>query len=85
MSPSWEYLFKAQADMESESAIEWPGETGLDAVKRGVAKLGLDGWELATVLGQSGETAPTWIFKRPAPDSERDGLGWTGQPDGASG
>jgi hypothetical protein len=84
MSLSWEYLFKTHTEMESESAIEWPGETGLDAVKRGVAKLGLDGWELATILYESGERdVPTWVFKRPAPESE--GLGWTGQPEVVSG
>ena len=35
---------------EGESAIEWPGESGLDVVKRAVGKLGLDGWELVTLL-----------------------------------
>jgi hypothetical protein len=83
MSVSWEYLFKTHAEMESESAIDWPGESGLEVVKRGVAKLGLDGWELATVLQASGEDGATWIFKRHAAESE--GLGWTGQSEVATG
>jgi hypothetical protein len=84
MSLSWEYLFKTHDEMENESAIEWPGETGLDAVKRGTAKLGLEGWELATVLHEpDGDGAPTWVFKRPATESE--GLGWTGQTEATTG
>jgi hypothetical protein len=84
---TWEYLFRTHTEMASESAIEWPGETGLDVVKRGVSKLGLDGWELASVLpdpGTSGEA--TWIFKRPAGEGESEGgLGWTGQPEVSAG
>lgn len=84
MSPTWNYLFKTQSEMESESSIEWPGETGLDAVKRGVGKLGLGGRELATVFSASGSSdVATWIFKRPA--TEGEGLGWTGQPEVVAG